>query len=247
MVSNGEISETGAQDKQPAPPYISYVTFKNSVTWLESECVPVRFDRSFWGSKFAGSTGIQLMSALRFLGLLDGDKPQPDLHRLVEKKGQDRKAVLKEIITKRYTKVNFEHLKGATPSMVDEWFRGYPSIDGSTIRKAVSFFINACKEAGIELSKSVSKKARIRGPKPKLGSKDGKTLGDAGGKLTVQKPPAADLDDNDDEASTKTKITLDSGGEVVVSLSVDLFRLSKADRDYVLSLVDLAQSYKKVG
>ena len=62
-----------------APPYVSFNTFRTLLSWLRGEGVPLRFDRSFWQAKFSGSTGTQLMAALRFLGLLDGERPMPQL------------------------------------------------------------------------------------------------------------------------------------------------------------------------
>lgn len=232
-----------------SPPYVSYVTFRNVLTWLESEGIPVRFDRSFWETKFSGGTGIQLIGALRFLGLLQGDEPQLELHRLVEAKGNDRKALLKEVITKRYKTIHFDVLKGATPAMIEEWFKLYPSIDGDTLRKAQSFFINACKDAEIDLSKTVSKKARLRAPRAKsAGTKEAKStkvnVGTSEQDGTLDAPPPNKP--RGTGSANETRITLGSGGgEVVVGVNVDLFKLSKSDRDFVLSLIDLAQSYKK--
>ena len=65
------------------PPYISFNTFKTLLYWLEKEGVPLRIDRSFWKEKFSGANGSKLMGALRFLGLLDGDKPTKELEILV--------------------------------------------------------------------------------------------------------------------------------------------------------------------
>ena len=47
--------------------------------------------------------------------------------------------------------------------MLTEWFRAY-SIDGTTLRKAMSFFINALKDADEPLSNSLKKLARNKAP-----------------------------------------------------------------------------------
>ena len=52
------------------PPYVSYRTFQAFVDGLQ-QVIPARIDRSYWGERSSGSTGTQLMSALRFLGLID--------------------------------------------------------------------------------------------------------------------------------------------------------------------------------
>lgn len=190
-VSSG--TEQG-EERALAPPYISFPTFfKTLLPWLESQGVPIRFDRSFWQQKFSGSTGPQLVSALRFLGLLKGDVPQPDLDQLVKARGAERKALLKELIRKRYAAVNFEQLPRATPTVVTDWLKTYP-VEGDTLRKVESFFINACKEAEIELPSGVRKRARMRVSRPATASrgekrapKDRASLSDA--QKGESKPP----------------------------------------------------------
>lgn len=149
--------------RRPSPPYVSYLTFKNLLEWLGTEGVPLRFDRSFWSKRYNGSTGPQLMSGIRFLGLLIDDKPTPLLENLVNANGEDRKESLRDIYRKAYDAVNFDALKRATTGMLTEWFGAY-SIDGTTLRKAVSFFIHALKDADEPLSNSLKKLARNKAP-----------------------------------------------------------------------------------
>ena len=99
------------------------------------------------------------MSGIRFLGLLIEEKPTPLLESLVNAKGDDRKESLRAIYRKAYEAVDFDALERATPGMLREWFGPY-SIDGSTLRKAESFFVNALKDAEHPLSNSLRKLAR---------------------------------------------------------------------------------------
>ena len=153
------ITDNHREGRQLSPPYVSYLTFKNLLEWLETEGVPLRFDRSFWSKKYSGSIGPQLMSGIRFLGLLIEEKPTPLLESLVNARGDDRKETLQDIYRKAYTAVDFDALQRATPGMLNEWFESY-SIDGSTLRKAASFFVNALKDAEHPLSNSLRKLAR---------------------------------------------------------------------------------------
>ena len=67
------------------PPYVSYKTLKTFIEDLKTHGTPTRIDRSIWGSRFSGSVGGQLMSALRFLNLIDSnDAPEEKLKALVE-------------------------------------------------------------------------------------------------------------------------------------------------------------------
>ena len=148
-----------AQEIQLTPPYVSFNTFRTFLDWLKSEGVPLRIDRSFWQNKFSGSTGSQLIATLRFLKLIQGDVPQEDMHSLVNSSYDDRRFIIAFLVKDSYKVVPFDNLERATPSMVKEWFGAYP-IDGHTMRKAISFFVNACKEAELPMSNAVRKMAK---------------------------------------------------------------------------------------
>ena len=55
------------QERQIAvPPYVPYRTFQTFLEFLQ-DGIPARIDRSVWGSRFSGSSGTQLMTALKVL------------------------------------------------------------------------------------------------------------------------------------------------------------------------------------
>ena len=56
---------TTEEGRKHSPPYVSYKTFGNFINTLQPQ-VPSRIDRSIWGEMFSGSTGTQLMAAMRF-------------------------------------------------------------------------------------------------------------------------------------------------------------------------------------
>lgn len=220
------------------PPYVSFSTFRTLLEWLSEEGVPLRFDRSFWQSKFSGSNGTQLTASMKFMGLLTGDRPLGDLESLVQADIEERRIVLAVILKDSYKAVPFEELSRATPNMVREWFRAYP-IDGHTLRKAISFFVNAAREARLPMSKAVNKMAKSKSV----------TRGQVSSRLplvaTNEKSKLAQTftSHTNREHVTKTVLELESGGMVTIDLSVDLFRLSDEDRRFVLQLVDLTKSY----
>jgi hypothetical protein len=237
------------KERISSPPYISFLTFKNMIDWLERENIPLRFDRSFWQKKYSGSVGPQLMAGLRFLGLLKGDMPQPDLDQLVEAKGGDeRKAKLADILQRTYTAINFGELPRATPSLLTEWFRSY-NLEGDTLRKAESFFINACKYADVPLSNAIRKKARNKPPKANLGVSKDRRKNVRSGEISppsgkIAEPPEP-LGQKQGEQGNLARIALNSGGEVTLGLSVDLFNLNENDREFVFKLIDLVRNYQK--
>ncbi|MDP2953446.1 MAG: hypothetical protein Q8O76_09045 [Chloroflexota bacterium] len=145
------------------PIYVSYATFSTLIEWLaQMHTIPSRFDRSLWQGKFSGSNGAQLMVGLRFLGLLDGDKPTARLQPLVGEKPQERKQVLKGILRDAYGSDLVDNLSRMTPKMVDDAIAALGATE-ATRRKAFSFFVNAAKAAEISMPSTIAKKARLRG------------------------------------------------------------------------------------
>lgn len=142
------------------PPYVSYRTFRNFLTDLR-EGIPSRVDRSYWGTKTSGSTGIQLMTALKFLGLIDEDnRPTEKLVRIVKSEGREWQETIKGIIQNRYGFL-FEslELERATPAELGEKFKQIGA-EGDVGRKCIAFFLAAANDAGIPLSPYILKKTR---------------------------------------------------------------------------------------
>ena len=225
------------------PPYISFNTFKTLLYWLEKEGVPLRIDRSFWKEKFSGANGSKLMGGLRFLGLLDGDKPTKELEILVSSSlGGERSQIFVNILTKSYRNIPFEELARATPNMIKEWFMVYP-VDVHTLRKATTFFINAAREAQIPMSNSIIKMTKSR----RINSQQQiKSLNAASEEIATinKRTPAVNKLQDSETLRNSTTIPLSNGGTVVVDVAVNLFSLSEEDRSFVFSIVDLPKSYQ---
>lgn len=223
------------------PPYVSFSTFRTLREWLGDEGVPLRFDRSFWESKFSGSTGTQLVAALRFLGLLDREQPLQGMERMAEASTAEWRLLLAELIHDSYTAVPFDELPRATPAMVRGWFRAYP-VDGHTLRKAISFFVSAAKEAELPMSNGVRKMSKgrpARQPAPpppdRVEGKRVQTASPEPGPAATRVAPGG--------SANQTVVNLESGGTVTLRVAVDLFQLSERDRSFVLTLIDLTKGY----
>ncbi len=246
MVNSNGNSQNISEISMPSPPYFPFVTFYNTlIPWLETEEIPLRFDRSFWSRKFSGSTGPLLLAGMRFLGLLDGETPQPELYNLVKAKGEQRKACLAGIVKESYKTVDFDTLSRATPNMLNEAISEY-GLTGSSLRKAIAFFINACKVADIPISNPLRNKARIRQTKASGATK--KSTVRKGNKKTKDNPPPpkGDRKDGDQLQRQIYEVELESKGRVTLTLDVNLFDLSISDRDFVINLVDSVKQYSSV-
>jgi len=148
--------------RKSLPPYVSYRTFRNFVDGLQLG-IPSRIDRSYWGDRYSGSTGTQLMTALRFLGLIDGNGiPTTRLRQLVSAKGAQRPEILKQIA---YTSFDFlsERIldpQVATYSQLEEAFYNTYQVTGDVARKCIKFFVSLESDAGVPLSTFIMKKSR---------------------------------------------------------------------------------------
>ena len=194
-----------------APPYIPYLTFRNFIDWMETEGVPLRLDRSVWARRYSGSTGSQLLVGLRFLGLLQGEEPTARLEKIVEAKGEDRRELLRELLQSAYDAVRFDDLPRATPAMLREWIAGY-GIDGDTVRKAESFFINAAKDLDIPMAGGLRKMARNRPAQVTARTPRSATRGRSGRQLpqeTTPPPPSPPVSlGGDDRAEAQASLML---------------------------------------
>jgi hypothetical protein len=144
------------------PMYASYLTFTTLLDWLhDMQHLPSQFDRSWWGSKFSGSGGAQLMAGLRFLGLLDKEAPTDALEQLAHASTQARAPLLAAILRDAYGADLVDGLTRMTPKMLGERIEAMGTTDG-THRKAMAFFVNAVKAAQLPIPAAIAKQARNR-------------------------------------------------------------------------------------
>lgn len=145
-----------------APTYVSYSTFTTMIDWLKGmDKLPSRIDRSLWASKFSGSNGAQLVGGMRFLGLLNGDTPEPRLRELVRAGKDERKTLLEAMLREAYGDDIVDGLATMTPSLLDDKLAALGTTT-ATHRKAVSFFVNAVKATDVAIPGIIAKRARNR-------------------------------------------------------------------------------------
>ena len=153
------VSETG---RKSLPPYVSYRTFLSFINGLQ-EGMPSRIDRSYWGERYSGSTGTQLMTALRFLGLIDSNGiPTTRLRQLVSATGTQRHEVLKQIARGAFYFITERSLNPevATYAQLEEAFGSTYQMTSDVTRKCIKFFISLLSDAGVTLSPYIMKKSK---------------------------------------------------------------------------------------
>jgi hypothetical protein len=161
------------ENKPSAPPYVAYSSFRTMIGSFKAHVLSSRIDRSVLGN-FSGIVGSQLLTALRFLKLIDKEnRPQDALLGLVQAFGTETWApALANVIKAAYAPIFALDLKVASPSQFFEHFgEVYPG-KGSTHRKCTTFFLSAVQDAKIEISPFIVKnKKRRSGPIKKRGSR----------------------------------------------------------------------------
>ena len=150
------------KQRKSLPPYVSYRTFRNFIDGLRLG-MPSRIDRSYWGDRYSGSSGTQLMAALRFLGLIDNDGiPTARLKQLVSARGAQRSDILRQIGHTAFEFILDKSLdpQVATYAQLEETFYGIYGVTGDVGRKCIKFFISLESDAGITLSPFILKRSR---------------------------------------------------------------------------------------
>ena len=141
------------QNEEPSAPYIPFRTFLNLIIKME-DGVPQRLDKSFLIAQ-AGGLHQPIIAAFRFFGFVDDEGlTQPSLHEVAT--GGDRRD--------EFLAVAFDHAylwanelgNNATQQQLDEAFKLNTGFGGSTLRKAVTFYLHAARHLGYPLSKHFS-------------------------------------------------------------------------------------------
>jgi hypothetical protein len=148
--------------RQRLPPYVSYRTFQNFLEGLQHG-VPARIDRSYWSDRLSGSTGTQLMSALRFLRLIDANNvPTSQLKSLAQASGDQRTETLKQVANEAFSFLTQGtlDLQSSTYAQLQEAFDNTFELTDGVSRKCVKFFVEMANAAGIPLSPFISKRLR---------------------------------------------------------------------------------------
>ncbi len=147
------------------PPYVSYRTFQNFLEGLQQQGTPARIDRSYWGERLSGSTGTQLIAALRFLNLTDADGiPTLRLKQMVAARGAQRGEIIKQVTSECYAFILHGSLdpQSATYAQLEEVFHDNYELAGDVARKCIKFFVGLANDAGIPLSPFVTRKSTTR-------------------------------------------------------------------------------------
>lgn len=227
------------------PPYTAFQTFLTAIECLQ-QGLPKKLDRALWKS-MSGQSQSQAWSAFRDFGLIEEDgAATPILHRLVNA-NSNRPAVMKEIIESAYPSVLQLARENATmPQLYNEI--GKMGVKGDTIRKAVTFFLNAATYAGVELSPNwaAPKRGNSDGkghrPKPSRNGRSEPTSDSTEKKSEPRKAPP--VEHGASPSGEHRTVKLRSGGTVTLTVSAPILSLTPMDRTWLFELVDRFNRYE---
>jgi len=153
--------ESEKDTRSSTPVYVPYATLISALENLRTHGIPGtgKIDKSIWDTQSGAIQG-QLLIAFRFLGLIDdNNRVLPNLPLLTKSSPEERKGQLKRIIEEKYKSIVSLDLNTISQGQLEEAFRAM-NVSGSTLVRAVRFFVKACQECGIPISKRVSEKVR---------------------------------------------------------------------------------------
>jgi hypothetical protein len=135
------------------PPYTSFTTLTNTLDRMREEGgPPSRLDGSYL-SNYAGGTRYAFLAALKSLGLVDDEgKPTPTLTELVGAQDEKRQREIVGDVLRQHYMDALSLPANATQAQLEAVFRNY-GIGGSTLRKAIGFYLAAARFADVTVSR----------------------------------------------------------------------------------------------
>jgi hypothetical protein len=181
---------TDIDSKTPAtPPYISFKTLTNLLERLQETHLPPRIDRSYldW---LSGGYQTQVIAALRWLDLIGENGEVMGALTGLATTPQSRPQLIGELLRGHYAPIFALSAKNGTQGQLEDEFRNY-GLSGSTLRKAIAFFLHATQYAEIAVSPHFKVPA-VRSSNGKPATRKPRNAGKKGGALEQPSPPAPD-------------------------------------------------------
>jgi hypothetical protein len=223
-----------ADDKKEVAAYIPWKTLLTATDILE-QGLPKQLDPSAFPT-FSGSIRSWTLSAFRFLGFTDAaGVVQPRLREWVEDK-DGRHGLMKAILLERYPAVITLAVESGTANQMKDAIAAM-GVSGTTLGRAIAFFIGATKYADIPLPPTWEKTKF-----PITTKKRSSAKGTAKG--------GSEDDDQDDDfedepgvSGEQKTITLRGGGTLTLIASVNFLAMPKEDRRFVFEVIDKLDEY----
>jgi hypothetical protein len=242
-------SDKQSGQKQSVPVYLSFKTFQSAVQSLRVHGLPDSLDRTAFGSR-SGAEQTQILSAFRFLGLLnDKDRTQESLRALVafDENSNEEKQIFADVLKDKYANAFALNLEAATPAQLDKAIGEYGAT-GATKDRAVRFFIKATEHCGIKLSSRLTARKPRSTPTPSSNG-DEQSATESGSQRdgrSARKRRGAEPSLSTATGGAIKSITLPGvDGTLTVSGNFNFFGLVGDERTLVFGIVDLMDGFEK--
>lgn len=213
--------------------YVGWTTFNNAISTL-AETMPNRIDKTVFPTLAGGVQG-QLLTGLKFLGLVGKDgKPTDALRALAVKDEAERKKQVEKMLRSSYPDLFALDLTKTTYGELKEHMEKSYSVTGDTTNRAIRFFLAAAEYAGIPISNLVTGKKATAGAAPANRRRRARRRTDQ---------PSAPLTPAASSGGETKTVRLASGGTLTLSATLGLFSLSQSDRKFVFELIDKLEEY----
>ncbi len=222
-----------AEEAKIQVPYVPYQTFNSAIEQME-HTLPPKLDKTMWPS-YSGAIQTQLWSALRFFNLVNADgTPTETLAQLVRDK-PNRKTNMQSLLRTYYPTLMALDLSKATLGHFNGAMKEF-GLSPETQKKASSFFLQAAKASGMELSKFILSNTRT--PGAKRAKRNAGTRQKGNGISQPPVTPAAQFG-----TGPSLTIQLEKGITLTLAASADTFKMAGTDREFVLQLLSQMESY----
>jgi hypothetical protein len=154
-------------DRRRVPPYVSYRAFRACVGRLRHGELPDRIGHAALGSRLSPSVRTQVMTALRFLGLVDElDGPTDRLRAMLASYQTPAwRPSLADLVTDAYGALLADVTPPAPPTAFAAALAERYRTKQDVARKCAAFFVHAARDAGIDVVSGAPRRGARR-PKP---------------------------------------------------------------------------------
>ncbi len=221
---------TPDKDTRVSAVYVGWNTFNNGMNRLV-QAMPNRIDKTVF-TGLAGGVQSQLLTGMRFLGLITKDgKPTDALRAFAVRDEPERKKQLAKILKDSYPALFDLDLSKTTEGELRDQMSASYGVAGATTDRALRFFIAAAKFAEIHISSHV-----------KVGAANGTTSPRR--RRVSKRPHDLPLPNIATGGGGETRtVRLVSGGTLTLSATTSFMLLSPTDRSFVFELIDKLNEY----
>lgn len=233
-----------AESEKTSIAYCSAGTLVTTLDHFNAVGIPNVIDRNTLPPSFSGSSKYEVLSSLRFFGMIDKDG-KPDRALIGQLVNTDtRNDAILGILQTHYATLFALPLMSAGPGEVRKWFTEHapPSVIG----RAQAFFIALAKQVGVPMHSMVAKGARAASGSIRRKRRK-KLLVNGGSAVVVDPTEDGTPDDSGVESEGETRIVPLRGGagSVSVSVTVNLWDLEGDDMAFVLGLMKTLKAYER--